>query len=852
MENPLPPAEELRLIDGELALLDARRTQLLTRRSWLVKTLQALGAHGTGPGGASGPMWPAHPGAWGPSPASPASAPSRASSPSAQNVLLTLGGILLTIAAIAFTVVSWGHLGIGGRSVVLGVVTAAALATPLLLLRHGLTATAEAVAVLGLVLTVLDAYALRRAVLSDIGAVRYTAAAAAVLAVLWAGYGRLRRSLRTPLPVAVVAAQLPLPLWALGTGASLSATVWATLATAAFDITVALMAKSVAVRATAATAAVLTGGWSLLAAGWLSLLAESPALALEPGLLLLAGGGLALGAAWREPVSAPATAAVAGLALVASVGGVVRTAVTAPWVAPGYLLCAVAVLFALRIPMPRGVRTGLWVASALVHTMALVMALPFALLAVARPLSLTDSVWSGVPAPGTPVPGMLTALLILVVVAAVLSAAPRLLTAAAPLPRTAALCTAFALACCAGFTASAHPALPYAAALALRLLLVAAATTVAVLADRGAFRSPGTRAVPGTGGPAAESERVAADSDGPPVAPAATAGARIRHASGSALTLTALVCAVGGAVSTAALGLATRPATFAALMALGVVSAAAAVSARGIVRIATACAAVVWGAGLVGATAATAGLPAHQAGIALLAVPAVTALLAARLRTEQVALPVEVTGAAAGLVALGLAVPHAPTLALVLALAGVIAAGTALRPDRRPFAGYAALVLFVVAAWVRLAASEVSAPEAYTLPVTVPALAVGLLRRRRDPEASSWTAYGAGLAATLTPSLFAAWGDAHWLRPLLLGLAALGLTLAGARLRLQALLVLGGVTLALDALHELAPYVIQVVDALPRWLPPAVAGLLLLAVGATYERRLHDARKLRETLGRMR
>ncbi|MGW6511081.1 SCO7613 C-terminal domain-containing membrane protein, partial [Streptomyces niveus] len=192
------------------------------------------------------------------------------------------------------------------------------------------------------------------------------------------------------------------------------------------------------------------------------------------------------------------------------------------------------------------------------------------------------------------------------------------------------------------------------------------------------------------------------------------------------------------------------------------------------------------------------------------------------------------------------------TVALVLALCGVVAAGTALRPERRPAAGYLAAALFVLATWVRLYASDVATPEAYTLPVTVLALVVGVLRRRGDPEASSWTAYGPGLAATLLPSLVAAWGDTHWLRPLALGAAALAVTLVGARLRLQALLVLGGTVLALDTLHELAPYVVQVVGALPRWLPPALAGLLLLAVGATYERRLHDARRLRESLGRMR
>lgn len=233
-------------------------------------------------------------------------------------------------------------------------------------------------------------------------------------------------------------------------------------------------------------------------------------------------------------------------------------------------------------------------------------------------------------------------------------------------------------------------------------------------------------------------------------------------------------------------------------------------------------------------------------------VPAAAAAAGARLRRHPVALPLEISGAAVAVLALALAASRPAVLALVLALCGVVAAATAVRPERRPFASWTAAALFLVATWVRLAVWDVETPEAYTLPVTVPALVVGVLRRRRDPEASSWVAYGPGLAATLVPSLFAAWADPDWPRPLLLGLAALVVTLLGARFRLQALLVLGGSVLALDGLHELAPYVVQVVGALPRWLPPALAGLLLLAVGATYEQRLRDARRLRERLGRMR
>lgn len=329
------------------------------------------------------------------------------------------------------------------------------------------------------------------------------------------------------------------------------------------------------------------------------------------------------------------------------------------------------------------------------------------------------------------------------------------------------------------------------------------------------------------------------------------------------VALTAGVCGSVGAAGVALLSLGSEPATYAVFGALLLMFAGAATALDApespssapvlvTVQAVVTCAAVVCAGVLALAFGVSVGLASYEAAPVMLVVPAVTAGLGARLRGHPVALPLELTGGAVGLAAIVAAVEDPPFLALVLALCGVLAAATALRPERRQTAGYLATALFVLASWVRLSASGVSSPEAYTLPVTVPALVIGVLRRRRDPAASSWTAYGAGLAVTLVPALFAAWGDPHWLRPLLLGVAALAITLLGARLRLQALLVLGGTVLALDALHELAPYVVQVVGAMPRWVAPALAGVLLLAVGATYEKRLRDARRLRDALGRMR
>lgn len=282
--------------------------------------------------------------------------------------------------------------------------------------------------------------------------------------------------------------------------------------------------------------------------------------------------------------------------------------------------------------------------------------------------------------------------------------------------------------------------------------------------------------------------------------------------------LTALMLALITSFSLAFLSLASQTSTLAVLAALTALFTAASWSSR--LAPVTAPAALAYAAALACATGAAADWrPSHTA-LLVLAVPVVAALVAARV-DARATVPIELAGAATALLAVGLTLTDPPLLALVLALCGVITAGTAVRADRRPV-GYAATALFVLATWVRLASWDVATPEAYTLPVSIPALLVGVLRRRRDPAASSWTAYGPGLAATLVPSLVASWGDARWTRPLLLGSAALLVTLLGARNQLQAPLLLGGSVLALVALHELAPYLVQVTGALPAgFLPPS-------------------------------
>lgn len=818
MTNYPPPSEELRYLDRELGHLDARRAQLLARRAWLVAAIGAAAAAPAGPP-AGVPVGPAE----GRRPEARASG--------VQNTLLVLGGVLLTVAAIAFTLVSWGRMGIVGRSLVLGAVTVAALGAPVVLLRRGLRSTAETVAGIGLALTVLDAYALHRVALPGVPATEWTAASTAALGALWAGYGLRWRALRLPLPAAVLIAQPALPLWALASATDFPVIAGAIVVTSAFGAALALRVTVPALRVTAAVAALTSGLCAVLASGWQAWSAtEGPDIA--AGAVLLASMAVLAVAVARAPVRSgiSLTGALAGgLLAVGALGVVPAKALPGDWPAVGWLLSAlalgVAVLLPGTSPLPPGpVRRGLLLASGVVAAGAALWSAPVVAVGLVGPVRTTEDVWSGAGADPLPspldarLPDPLVVLLVLGALAAALygyAALARRRGGHGPWPSLGALVLAWGAALLLPLTLR----LPYWAAVAAYLLLTTALLALARYVRPATAPGPGAApAVPPLPHPALALA----------VLTSLSTAFLALAAEGATLTVLALLTALFGGTCTA---LRSGP---------GPAPAAAPVAAV---------AAFAYGTGLLGAVAASLGFGPTGTALLLLVAPTAAAVLAGWLGDDPLTPAVEITGVVAAVVAVSVAMSLAPALALVLGLCGVLAGATALRSGRRSV-GYAAAALFLLAAWVRLAAWEVGTPEAYTLPVTVPALVVGLLRRRR-PGTSSWAAYGPGLAATLLPSLVTAWSDPGWPRPLLLGAAALAVTLLGARHRLQAPLALGGATLGLVALHELAPYIVQLAGVLPRWLAPALAGLLLLAVGATYEHRLRDVRRAKDALGRL-
>jgi hypothetical protein len=148
-----------------------------------------------------------------------------------------------------------------------------------------------------------------------------------------------------------------------------------------------------------------------------------------------------------------------------------------------------------------------------------------------------------------------------------------------------------------------------------------------------------------------------------------------------------------------------------------------------------------------------------------------------------------------------------------------------------------------------LFAADIGLIEAYTLPFALFAVVGGSLGLRRHPALRSWVAYGPALAAAFLPSLALVLAQpGEPLRRLVVGAGAIAVVVVGGARRRQAPVVVGAVVLVLVTLHELVVWW----DLLPRWIPLAAGGLVLVTVGATYERRRRDVRLIRTAVQEMR
>ncbi|MCD4534198.1 hypothetical protein LRP67_08910 [Nocardioides sp. cx-169] len=712
---------------------------------------------------------------------------------SVPKILLGLGAFCLLVAAVIFLAVAWSWLGVGGRTAVLVTLTAAAGAAGTWFARRRLRVAGEALTAVSLGLLVLDVVGADNAGwLGERSAPGLALAVGATVATVSLGLALL--------PTRLVAPQL-------ATVAGVGVT-----AMAAFDLTDGSLWLATAVVLVFAGLAGLGQRTTLTPLMWSAVVGAT--------------------VSWIVLTSSALSATDTGVITFASV-----------WAGPGWALLAASALVLLPLVLHRARETAVAAVASAASMLSLTLAVPFVddgvttVAVVALGLLVTwiclslalPRAWSVV----ARVPATLAAVPVAVVAATLATeAALRVLEA--------------------GQVDGAAVLLSDAAPWANPALLVPSVAALLVLVAAWLPRTRGTAGlVTGAAALAAASVGTLALYPVPlwtVVTALALAGAglvadSLRRETGAPETLVglgglavSLVAARGSEVLvTVDLGLLTAAAV--ALLALGWAPES---QPLGDLLLPSALAALMWSA------AGLAGIEVLDRAVPILVVVGLLAIARPHVELEASAAVAAATAAGASLVA---AHDTATAASLHLTVAGVLVTATSLVHERRRPLAVPGGALLLLATWVRLADLGVEAPEAYTLPLAVVLMLVGLRRVRRDPDASTGASLTPGLVlGTLPTLLWVLAGDPVSPRAVLLGAGCLTLVLAGTRLRWSAPLVVGATAGAVLAARELAPYVAET----PQWVVLGVAGALLTVVGVTWERRLVELRQASAYLERLR
>ncbi len=917
-----PDAETLWRIDHEIHLLAVQRDDVLRRLRALSaprhvpgRSIAPTGSAATGAVAPAPQLPPPPPAPW---PGGPARVADRRSvaggGVSLANLLLGLGSALVVLAAVVFVAVSWEDLTAVTQGLVLAGLTAAGMAGTRSLVRRGLTATAEAIAVVTVALLPVDAEAVREAAralgveLGPDATLIGWCVALGLIAVVSRWFGRFSGT-RAPLVAAALAAQVPVPLFVIGW--PVDGTVGLVVILAQAAVTLAAVRRTPATDRAARSVALAGAGllWSTATVAACALGVDGDAADRGTAALvvaLAAAVAAMVATLWADDDSVRPLAAgtATGVALYSAGLATSIVAAGAAWWAAMAAVAVTAAAVAVRAPRrwggpPAGVA----------GVVAAVLSLPLLVATgttVVAALDAVDPAWHHdawtstreVAGGALDIDGLgggpVLAHLVISAGAA-LALSPRLGRRGAAAGLAAAVMTGLVL-------------------LPLLVDVPLVATVSVLVAGAGAASLALVRS---TTTPAAATATARAAGTAPQAAPSMTT-AQVTTGSATAPTAPTGPVAAVGSVCLATVGLAWAAAapatTVGAVAAIGVLAAAVAIVAvRGGAATTNPIAAVRGAAtpidpttghdatpidpttghdatpidpttghdatpiDLAGGLDGNAALAHAASAVAVLASVAEAGLVAAALGAPAggswtaaalVAagasgicavldpagtrrdLPGEV-GRSTEVVAAVLHVVAAVAVAgtgdgtlttVVFAVGAATAAVHALRPGRRA-AAVGAAVEALVLAWLRLAWAHVAVPEAYTLPVAgvLLAAAVAAWRAGVTRDLPSWTVHGPWLVAAVAPTALIALDDPGFVRPLGGLVAGVAVLVAGAVTRTRAAVDVGAVTVAALGLHQLSP----VVAALPNWSTLGTCGLVLLAVGATFEQRRRDLGILR-------
>ena len=777
------------------------------------------------PPGAPGGGVPSGPGWAGPTPPAPpaqpdSSAPWEPSRPPVglQNLLLGLGTALVAISVVVFTAVNWSQLDASVQGLVLVALTVVAGMAAALAARREMPATAEALGAVAVLMALADVHALRVGLAPAVDGLLFWAGGFAVVAGLAAVAGRAR-SIRSPQIAAGLLIQLPLLCvlrWA-------DALVWqAQLAVVAQAFVVLAVADRVEVPRWARRVA---QGWAIVTALLLttatvvdsltgSLFGDVPA-ELHRGATggcLAAAAVLSLFVAWRRAESDDIrliglfTATASGLA---------------------------AVWFVAVDPLGSETAVGLLALAAAIVLLG-TRSLPRA--------------WGEVPSVTAGLIGGGAVLPLLGAIASMLAAASAV-TSAAWARSGSQLAADLQIADARSY-----------GSLGVALQLAALAVGAAALIRRGSSRQvAAASAVTG----------LAALAVSPLLAPLTINGTVLLALAAMALaTLAAVVLGARRSGFSAAVAfvvlagawaapwaMATPVLSFVALGASIVLAVALAAVARRDEAVEVAVGAVVW---VVAAAPLLAGLVAWNAGTGPAMSWALASVVAAVLSIAGVVLldpmgeapgvsrvmrqAVEASALVAYLATLLGAVCVAdPDAASVALAAGAIGFGLHAARPRRALCGLAAATELLVLIWLRLQQADVVVVEAYTVPLAVALLGIGLIgtrlhRRAEGVEPASWVTFGPALVVGLAPTVWLAFSEPGSVRPLIGLVAGAAVLVTGVTSGKRAFVDVGTATVVALGLRQVAP----VVGEIPNWATIGATGLALILVGATFEQRRRD------------
>ncbi|MEV1129420.1 hypothetical protein [Agromyces sp. NPDC049794] len=195
---------------------------------------------------------------------------------------------------------------------------------------------------------------------------------------------------------------------------------------------------------------------------------------------------------------------------------------------------------------------------------------------------------------------------------------------------------------------------------------------------------------------------------------------------------------------------------------------------------------------------------------------------------------------------------RAAVLFPLLAVAHIVGAAARVRPVAGPIFAWSTLAVLVLGGVMALVPGAIDPFDVVTAPIGVALIGAGAFRMRRSPALGSWPAVGPGLAVLLVPALIADFADPELWRIVALGVVTVVAVVVGAARRLQAPLLFGGAVLLVHAISQLWPWITWLYEAVWWWLWLGIAGVVLVALAATYERQLRLARRVAHTIAELR